>query len=87
MPKEKFVRRHVTEEEKDRLFRRGEEPTEAEKERAEKAKKMIEKLYRRAREASLARGGKEFDDKVYDGIDTSPEPCEEKSTNTIDDGR
>ena len=39
MPKEKFVRRHLTEEEIDRVLHRGQEPTEAEKEKAERAKK------------------------------------------------
>ena len=41
MPKEKFVRRHLTQEEKDRLFRRSEETTEAEK---ENAKRFLERV-------------------------------------------
>ncbi len=77
MPKEKFVRRHLTQEEKDRLFRRSEETTEAEKEKAKRFKKMIEGMAKNARKEVLAQGGKVMDDDVYEKIDTSPETRDE----------
>ena len=49
---------------------------------------MIAEMYKNAKEAVIARGGKETDGKDYKNIDGAPEPRENESTKTTDgDGR
>lgn len=73
MPKEKFVRRHLTQEEKDRLFRRSEETTEAEKENAKGFLERVKVMGKNERKKALTQGRQVMDDDVYEKIDTSPE--------------
>jgi hypothetical protein len=73
MPKEKFVRRHLTQEEKDRLFRRSEETTEAEKENAKRFLERVKVMGKNERKKALTQGCQVMDDDVYEKIDTSPE--------------
>ena len=74
MPKEKFVRRHLTQEEKDRLFRRSKETTEAEKENAKRFIERVKVMGKNERKKALTQGRQVMDDDVYEKIDTSPEP-------------
>ena len=74
MPKEKFVRRHLTQEEKDRLFRRSTETTEAEKENAKRFIERVKVMGKNERKKALTQGRQVMDDDVYEKIDTSPEP-------------
>ena len=85
MAKEKFERKHLTKEEIDRVLHRGQEPTEAEEEKAERAKAWIAEKHRIAIEKVLSRGGKVTDGKDYKKIDGTPEPRENESTKTTDD--
>ena len=73
MPKEEFVRRHLTQEEKDRLFRRSEETTEAEKENAKRFLERVKVMGENERKKALTQGRQVMDDDVYEKIDTSPE--------------
>ena len=84
MAKEKFERKHLTEEEKNKLFHIGKESTEDEEKKAERAKKMIAEMYKNAKKAVIARDEKLTDGKDYKNIDGAPEPRESESTKTTD---
>ena len=78
MPKEIFEREDPTKEKKARLFGKKEKTTEAEKEKVERFKKTIKGMCERAREAAREQGIPEIDDSVYEQIDCSPEPRDDR---------
>ena len=83
MDKENFKRKHHTKD----IIDIGQETTEVKKEEAERAKAWIAEKHRRAIEEVLSRGGKVTDGEDYKNIDGTPEPRENESTKTTDDGR
>lgn len=80
MAKENFKRKHHTKD----IIDIGQKTTEVKKEEAERAKAWIAKMNKNAKEAVIARGGKETDGKDYKTIDGAPEPRDNKFTNTLD---
>lgn len=88
MPKEKFVRRHLTDEEKHKFLRMDRELTDDEKERVKRYKKMIAEIHGMSMEEVLARGGQVTNGKDYENIDRAPETREDIDPGQHeDDGR
>lgn len=78
MPKEEFERKNLTKEKRARLFGKKEKPTEDEKEKVERFKEKIKEMHESAIEAARKQGIKEIDDSVYEQIDCSPEPRDDR---------
>ena len=78
MPKEIFKRKNLTKEKRARLFGKKEKPTEDEKEKVERFKEKIKEMHESAIEAARKQGIKEIDDSVYEQIDCSPEPRDDR---------
>ncbi len=78
MPKEKFERKNPTKEERVRIFGKKENPTEAGKEKVKRFKETIKGMHESAINAARKQGIKEIDDSVYEQIDCSPEPRDDR---------
>ena len=78
MSKELFKRKHLTEEERAKVYGKSEKPTKSKQEREERFKETIKGMHERAREAAREQGIPEIDDSVYEQIDCSPEPCDDR---------
>ncbi len=78
MPKEEWEKKEPTKEEEARIFGKNKKTTEAEKEKVERFKKMLKEMHKRAIKAARQQGRKEIDDSVYEQIDCSPEPRDDR---------
>ena len=78
MPKEEWKRKDPTKEEKARLFGKNKKTTEAEKEKVERFKETLKGMHERAIKAAREQGIPEIDDSVYEQIDCSPEPRDDR---------
>ena len=78
MPKEEWERKDPTKEEKARLFGKNKKTTEAEKEKVERFKETLKGMHERAIKAAREQGIPEIDDSVYEQIDCSPEPRDDR---------
>lgn len=78
MPKEEFERKNLTEEERTKVYGKSEKPTKSKQEREERFKETLKGMHERAIKAARQQGRKEIDDSVYEQIDCSPEPRDDR---------